>query len=331
MLRAHRVLVAGGSKLPDTAVNFVKQLGKMLARDTQFILVNGGFASGTQVKAADETIAQAALEALGSDADVSSRIETVVPETEKHGRHRIGRVISVKESDTRTRRYSMVINSDAVLAFAGEKGTREIIDLAFFAKKPLILFPTFDGATKTCWEGYRNELSRRLCLTETELKLLEGSRDESALVETCHTLLLRALRPGCFVALRFESHPVPNAPEELGEAVEALGYQVVRLNKENFTGSAIEAIWHQIERSALVIADLTGGSPNVYYEVGIAHALRKPTLLLIYSQDGRVPDDLPFDVRGQQILAYSKPESLVRLLQERLPNAEHNLRGLLMR
>jgi hypothetical protein len=326
MLRVHRVLVAGGSEMSEDAVTVAEHLGRMLMK-TDCVLVTGGFASRLDAKAADHVVAQAALEALGSDADAAGmRIETVVPEIDKRPRHQIGRVITVKEANTNTRRFSMVISSDAVIAFGGDTGTPEIIKLAFFAKKPLILFPSLGGAAADCWKDYRSELKERLRLTETELKILEKPPDTTALIETCHTLLVRALRPGCFLAIKFDNHPVPGVSQTIGEAVDALGYQVVNLQRENFTGSAIDAIWHQIDRSALVIADLTGDSPNVYYEVGIAHALRKPTVLLIRSQDGKVPANVPFDLSGQQILPYLQPESLVTLLKERLLHAEHYLR-----
>lgn len=49
-----------------------------------------------------------------------------------------------------------------------------------------------------------------------------------------------------------------------------------------------------------LIADLTGRNPNVYYELGIAHALMKKVVLL--AQDLQ---DIPFDLKHQRILEYS--------------------------
>jgi hypothetical protein len=54
-----------------------------------------------------------------------------------------------------------------------------------------------------------------------------------------------------------------------------------------------------ITRADLVIADLTGQNPNVFYEVGIAHTLGKPVLLLSQSID-----DVPFDLRHRRVLPY---------------------------
>jgi nucleoside 2-deoxyribosyltransferase len=59
---------------------------------------------------------------------------------------------------------------------------------------------------------------------------------------------------------------------------------------------AEEIIW-----SDVVIAVITGNNPNVMYEVGIAHSLRKPTLLLRDKSDD-VP--APFDLAPNDIISY---------------------------
>ena len=47
----------------------------------------------------------------------------------------------------------------------------------------------------------------------------------------------------------------------------------------------------------LVIADLSEHNPNVYYELAIRHAVRKPFIHII-----QVGDKLPFDVQGMRII-----------------------------
>lgn len=61
----------------------------------------------------------------------------------------------------------------------------------------------------------------------------------------------------------------------------------------------MEEIWETIEKSRLVIADLTTKNPNVFYEVGIAHALGKAVILLTQSLD-----DVPFDLRHIRCIIY---------------------------
>ena len=56
-------------------------------------------------------------------------------------------------------------------------------------------------------------------------------------------------------------------------------------------GNFIKGIVADIDQSEIVIADLTGSRPNVYYELGIRHALRTGTIIM--SQDlNALPSDL---------------------------------------
>ncbi len=47
-----------------------------------------------------------------------------------------------------------------------------------------------------------------------------------------------------------------------------------------------------IQLSDLVVANISGQNPNVMYELGFAHGRRKPTLLVVSQEVGRVPSDL---------------------------------------
>ena len=61
----------------------------------------------------------------------------------------------------------------------------------------------------------------------------------------------------------------------------------------------MDDIAHSIRSAELIIADLTGRNANVFYEVGIAHALNKQVLLMTQSID-----DVPFDLRHRRALVY---------------------------
>jgi nucleoside 2-deoxyribosyltransferase len=55
-----------------------------------------------------------------------------------------------------------------------------------------------------------------------------------------------------------------------------------------------------IQKADLIIADITGSDPNVMYEVGFAHALKKPVLLIVRSG----AKEVPFDLRGELFFVY---------------------------
>ena len=65
------------------------------------------------------------------------------------------------------------------------------------------------------------------------------------------------------------------------------------------TGKIIDQIWSGINEARVLVAELTGRNPNVLYELGIAHALRKP-VVLVFSNENNVP----FDVRHVRVIYY---------------------------
>ncbi|MCC2384759.1 TIR domain-containing protein [Bacillus cereus] len=66
-------------------------------------------------------------------------------------------------------------------------------------------------------------------------------------------------------------------------------------------------------KSRLIIANIDGRNPNVYYELGIAHALDKPTILI--AQD---INNVPFDLQSQYIILYKDQSDLENKLQKAL-------------
>jgi len=315
MIRALKVFVTGSSELPPEHVGFAEELGERLMKETGFVLVTGGLSSKGQDKrtALDKIVVNAACRALkGAPESVRSRIVTILPgiDTGVFERFSIGTIVHVAYADSRVRRHSMVLTSDAVVAINGSGATKEVIDLAYVAGKPLIPIPITGGSALECWNKYENELIRRLRLSSEEVDSLKSEKNLSCAVSMCLKLISRALRPRCFVAMPFTDHPLPNVFETIRSAAEEQGYQVIRLDQEIFTGNIVEVIWESIRNCDLVIVDLTNHKPNVYYEMGISHALGKPTLLSVYSHDGNVPNDIPFDIKVQRIIPYGTLQSL---------------------
>lgn len=60
-------------------------------------------------------------------------------------------------------------------------------------------------------------------------------------------------------------------------------------------------ILDSILSSEVIISDLTGKNPNVFYETGIAHSLRDPQSVILVAQ---ALDDVPFDLRHLPIVLY---------------------------
>jgi hypothetical protein len=70
-----------------------------------------------------------------------------------------------------------------------------------------------------------------------------------------------------------------------------------------------------------VIADITPDNPNVFYEVGYAHGIKKPTILL----SDRRRDKLPFDVSGFRTLFYDNTIGGKKAVEENLTKHLENM------
>lgn len=64
-------------------------------------------------------------------------------------------------------------------------------------------------------------------------------------------------------------------------SVEQLGYTIIRADKIAEPGIITTQIIEHIVDAKLVIADFTDKNPNVFYELAIRHAIRKPLVQMI--------------------------------------------------
>ena len=96
-------------------------------------------------------------------------------------------------------------------------------------------------------------------------------------------------------------------------ALEEAGYEVIRADDLEHQQNILNDIVASIETFDLIVADLTGSNPNVYYEVGLAHARARPTVLL--TQD---IDLVPFDLKPYRVIQYGRDFTAAKVLSERL-------------
>jgi hypothetical protein len=72
-----------------------------------------------------------------------------------------------------------------------------------------------------------------------------------------------------------------------------------RADQEVFVGDIVERVQKTIQAAELVIADITGNNPNVFYEVGYAEGVNKKTILI-----SQQTDNLPFDMSTRRVIRY---------------------------
>jgi hypothetical protein len=98
----------------------------------------------------------------------------------------------------------------------------------------------------------------------------------------------------------------------MSHAAEEVGAECKRVDRKEFSGDIVAEIKRLITASAAVIVDLSEARPNVLYEAGYAHALRKPTVHICSTP----LSELPFDVRNWNTILYRRGQTA--LLKEPL-------------
>jgi hypothetical protein len=106
-------------------------------------------------------------------------------------------------------------------------------------------------------------------------------------------------KPKAFIVMQFGNQYDEVYRDVIKDVCEA--YEVSSLRADDVVGPGliIADIVREIAAAQLVIADITPSNPNVYFEVGYALALNKPTILL-----AKKGTPLPFDLAGFRVLFY---------------------------
>jgi len=117
------------------------------------------------------------------------------------------------------------------------------------------------------------------------------------------------VKPLCFVLMPFGSKPAASGrlidfdsvySKAIRPAVEAGGMEPIRADEEWVGGLIHKPMFERLLLCDYAIADLTTANANVFYELGVRHAVRPHTTLLIFAEGER----LPFDVAAARGLAY---------------------------
>jgi nucleoside 2-deoxyribosyltransferase len=97
------------------------------------------------------------------------------------------------------------------------------------------------------------------------------------------------------------------------DVAEKLGYVVERADDIEHNDEILGVIQEGIRSADAIVADLTGQNPNVFYEVGFAHAIAKPTILI-----ARSGERTPFDLQSFNQILYATIADLREKLERRL-------------
>ena len=98
------------------------------------------------------------------------------------------------------------------------------------------------------------------------------------------------------------------------QACENCGAYAERVDEQLFESSIMDRVYNQIAKADVIIADMTGRNPNVFYETGYAHALGKRVILLTQSLE-----DIPYDLTQYPHVVHGRSvKNLVEELEPRV-------------
>lgn len=130
------------------------------------------------------------------------------------------------------------------------------------------------------------------------------------------------MKPLCFVLMPFGRKPEGTGRmidfdavynQIIAPGVTAAGMEPIRADEEEIGGSIHKPMFERLMLCDYAIADVTGANPNVYYELGIRHALRPRSTVIVFAQN----TTLPFDIAAQRGAPYQLDQSGALVAPER--------------
>jgi hypothetical protein len=107
----------------------------------------------------------------------------------------------------------------------------------------------------------------------------------------------------CFVMMPFTDSFNTVYTEAIRPAIVKCQMDCIRADEDLTLGGVVDRIQERINSATLCIADLTENNPNVFFEVGLANAATKPTILIAQNLE-----KIAFDVRHLRAFSYSSGE-----------------------
>ncbi len=105
----------------------------------------------------------------------------------------------------------------------------------------------------------------------------------------------------CFVIMPFREELQRVYTDAIKPACEQAGFKVVRVDEVKGPFNITRTIIKYLYESDVVVADLTDHNPNVFYEMGVAHAIANKTIMIVEKTE-----KLPFDIQSYNCIFYRK-------------------------
>ena len=152
--------------------------------------------------------------------------------------------------------------------------------------------PATRRVAKSCAQDAQN-----VCVAQVRRALTNAQKT----MEVSVSPKAKSTTASCFVIMPFGGHWDEYYKQIYYPAILDAGVQPVRADDDLGAGSVLQDIVELLASCSVVLADITDANRNVHYELGLAHALGKPTVLV-------APADMKlfFDVGQERMITYSQ-------------------------
>ncbi|ENM5854905.1 hypothetical protein ACYVMA_004539 [Vibrio parahaemolyticus] len=164
------------------------------------------------------------------------------------------------------------------------------------------------SATKEQWaDSYHMQLSGNKVASDENRVKLNSFLSNAGLTEW-------DLDPERMVFVLTPFHPKYQEQFDIIKKVcEEAGFKCIRGDEQNFSSDIFPHVLKNIVKARVVIANVSGKNPNVLYELGLAHALDKPTIIV-----SKLLDDVPVDIKSKKIVTFKDNVTLESNLKTEL-------------
>jgi hypothetical protein len=146
----------------------------------------------------------------------------------------------------------------------------------------------------------RSDVAEGVVTVDRLVPVLQEELARSARRPSGRVMVPTRPRRHVFAAMPFDQRYDDTYYVAMVPAVKAVNAVCKRVDGEEFAGDIVAEIQKLIRGSVAVIVDLSEANPNVLYEAGFAHGLRKPTIHVCSTP----LSELPFDVAHWNTITY---------------------------
>lgn len=107
----------------------------------------------------------------------------------------------------------------------------------------------------------------------------------------------------CFVLMPFGEPFDSYYFKIIDPAVRTAGLNPLRGDSLYRPSPIMDDVWTMIQDARVLLVELTGRNSNVFYELGLGHAIGKPAVLI-----SETIEDVPFDLRSLRVILYDKDD-----------------------